>query len=283
MTEVIGSGRKGLADGAFADASFKDPQGMALVGDALYVADTKSHAIRKVDLSARRVETIAGTGEQARMFHAGGRSVPLSSPWDLAVSDGIAYIAMAGFHQLWRLDLETMEAQPHAGSGREMINDGPLATATLAQPSGIATDGDKLYFTDSETSAVRLADVSPGGRVATIVGQHLFTFGDVDGVGDQVRLQHPLGVDLYQGVLYITDSYNSKIKRVFPATRGVTTLAGSGDHGLSDGAALSARFDEPGGISLLDDKAYIADTNNHAIRVLDLANRQVTTLELTGI
>ena len=283
VLDVVGSGEKGLVDGTFADSQFNDPQGMDLVGDALYVADTKSHAIRKVDLSARSVETIAGTGEQAAMFHGGGRSASLNSPWDLVVSDGTAYVAMAGFHQLWRLDLETLEARPHAGSGREMIVDGPLEMAALAQPSGIATDGDKLYFTDSETSAVRTADVAPGGRVTTIVGKHLFTFGDVDGAGDQVRLQHPLAVDLHEGILYITDSYNNKIKRIFPSTRGAVTFAGNGAAGLSDGPAARARFDEPGGISICGGKAYVADTNNHAIRLLGLTSLEVTTLELTGL
>ena len=181
-----------MVDGTFADSQFNDPQGMALVRDALYVADTKNHAIRKVDLSAPQRRDHRWHGRAGRHVPR-RRTVGLPQlPWDLVVSDGTAYVAMAGFHQLWRLDLETLEARPHAGSGREMIVDGPLEMAALAQPSGIATDGDKLYFTDSETSAVRTADVAPGGRVATIVGKHLFTFGDVDGAGDQVRLQHPL-------------------------------------------------------------------------------------------
>ena len=80
VLDVVGSGEKGLVDGTFADSQFNDPQGMALVRDALYVADTKNHAIRKVDLSARSVETIAGTGEQAAIFHGGGRSASLNSP-----------------------------------------------------------------------------------------------------------------------------------------------------------------------------------------------------------
>ena len=145
------------------------------------------------------------------------------------------------------------------------------------------TDGSKLYFTDSETSAVRTADTSRSGRVATIVGQHLFTFGDVDSVGDEVRLQHPLGIDLHDGVLYVTDTYNDKEETVFPATRGAVTLLGTGSTGHEDGPGLSAEFDEPGGISVVDGKLYIADTNNHAIRTADLAGCEVTTLGLNEI
>lgn len=284
VTDVIGSGRKGLRDGGFGEAQFNDPQGMALQGDALYVADTKNHAVRRVDLARRAVETVAGTGQQAMMFHGGGpgRDTPLNSPWDLALHDGALYIAMAGFHQLWTLDLATGQARPYAGSGREMIVDGPLAFAQLAQPSGITTDGRKLYFTDSETSAIRAADLDGAGEVSTIVGQGLFTFGDVDGAGEQVRLQHPLGIAIHDGTLLIADTYNNKVKKVYPNTRGATTYLGSGRPGHKDGVGKEAQFYEPGGLSAAGGKLYIADTNNHAIRVADLQTAQVATLDIKG-
>ena len=285
VTAVVGTGEKGLADGAFQETTFNDPQGLALEGDTLYVADTKNHAIRKVDLIGQAVQTIAGTGEQAMMFHGGGdgRTSHLNSPWDLALHDGSFYIAMAGFHQLWRLDLPTGEVRPYAGSGRERIVDGPLDLAQLAQPSGIVTDGNKLYFTDSETSSVRAADLAEGGAVTTIVGLDLFTFGDVDGTGDQVRLQHPLGIALHEGILFIADTYNNKVKRIFPATRDATAFLGTGEPGHKDGPGSLAQFYEPGGLSVADGKLYIADTNNHAIRVVDIESQEVTTLELRGI
>ena len=285
VQDIVGNGEKGLVDGSFAEAAFNDPQGMALDGDTLYVADTKNHALRAVELGQRTVRTIAGTGEKAATFHAGaiGPSVTLASPWDVTLHGGSIYIAMAGFHQLWRMDLRTQEVVPHAGSGRERIVDGPLDSAQLAQPSGIVTDGTKLYFTDSETSAVRTADLESGGRVATIAGLDLFTFGDVDGIGDEVRLQHPLGIDIHDGTLFITDTYNNKLKKMFPATRGAMTLLGTGKPGHKDGPGMQAEFHEPAGLSVAGGKLYIADTNNHAIRVAELASQEVTTLELTGI
>ena len=285
VTQVIGSGERGLVDGAAHEARFDDPQGMALDADTLYVADTKNHSIRRVALDSGRVDTIAGVGEQAMRFHAGGDglSTALNSPWDLELRDGVLYIAMAGFHQLWRMRLDTGEVVPHAGSGRENIVDGPLGSAQLAQPSGIAYIEDKLYFTDSETSAIRSADVDTGGRVQTVVGQGLFTFGDADGMGDAVRLQHPIGIDAADGVLYITDSYNNKIKRIYPATRGCTTMLGSGSAGHRDGPAREAEFYEPAGVSAAAGKLYVADTNNHAVRVADLETGDVETLELQGL
>ncbi len=282
---TIGDGERGLRDGGFDEAQFYDPQGMALSGDTLYVADTKNHALRSVDLANQSVKTIAGTGEQARRFHQGGnaRFIQLNSPWDLTLEGSTLYIAMAGFHQLWSYDLNTQEAHPYAGNGRERIVDGSLSNAELAQPSGIVSDGAKLYFTDSETSAVRSADLNGKGRVTTIVGLHLFEFGDVDGIGDEVRLQHPIGIEWHDGALYIADTYNNKIKRIYPTTRGASSYLGIGTPGHEDGAGVFAQFHEPAGLSAARGKLYIADTNNHAIRVADLKTQEVSTLEIAGL
>ena len=280
---VIGSGEPGFADGDFATAQFQDPQGVALDGgDALYVADTKNHAIRRVDLTNQRVETLAGTGAPAPMFNRGGpgKTTAIKSPWDITLSGGVLYIAMAGFHQIWRLDLVSGDIAPHAGSGRENIVDGPLDMAQLAQPSGIVSDGTTLFFADSETSAIRTADTELGGAVSTIVGEDLFSFGDMDGAGKSARLQHPLGVELAGGFLYLTDTYNNKIKRIELVTGQVTTLFGACEPGLRDGDGAEAMFNEPGGLSIAGDRMFIADTNNHTVRVADLVTGVVSTLSV---
>ncbi len=265
VREVIGGTGIGLVDGEFGAARFHHPNGMALDGEQLYIADTENHAIRRADLAARRVQTLAGDGHQGR---------PMNSPWDLVIHNRQLYIAMAGPHQLWRLDLATGQLDCHAGSGGEARIDGPLASAALAQPSGITTDGLKLYFADSETSSIRAADLDPGGRVTTIVGVDLFEFGDADGIGDQVRLQHPLGVVWAGDSLFVADTYNNKIKRVFPATRSAVTFAGTGD---------PAQFNQPAGITVAGGQLYVADTNNHLIRRVDLATGEVSTFELRQI
>ena len=280
---VAGAGETGMTDGPFDRATFNHPQGLALSGNDLYVADTENHAVRRIDLAARTVKTVAGTGKQARSFdQAGtGTDVALNSPWDLTIHGNNLYIAMAGPHQIWHMDLRTMTVAPFAGSGREGRADGPLRSAALAQPSGITTDGGKLYFADSEASAIRSADLDPRGYVETIVGVDLFEFGDVDGTGSQVRLQHPLGVVWHEGALYVADTYNNKIKKVLPDTHHAFTFLGTGEAGLRDGD--SPRFNEPGGLSVADGKLYVADTNNHVIRVADLKTRRVSTIELKGL
>jgi hypothetical protein len=285
VKQVIGSGKVGLDDGGFSVATFNHPQGMTLNGDTLYIADTENHALRQADLANERVETIAGTGMQGyrREGRGPGLMVELSSPWDLVYHDGALYIAMAGTHQLWSMTLSDGLIGPYAGSGQESITDGALATATLAQPSGITTDGTRLYFVDSETSSVRSADLSPYGRVSTIVGLDLFIFGDVDGSEQNVRLQHPLGITHRDGVLYIADTYNHKIKQVLPMTRSAFTLLGTGQAGYQDGSGKQAMFSEPSGLSFGNGRLYIADTNNHLVRVADLEGGDVWTLEINGV
>ncbi len=278
---TAGCGVEGLRDGAFAAAKFSDPQGMALVGETLYVADRKNHAIRALNLKAKTVTLVAGTGHQDRggRGKAGpGLKIGLNSPWDLLARGNKLFIAMAGHHQIWTFDLKTHRVAPYAGDGDENLHDGSLAESKFAQPSGLATDGFLLYVADSEISAIRSLPMGGNGTVKTVVGEGLFEFGDVNGVGSKVRLQHALGVAAHQGKLYVADTYNSKIKVIDPLRRSCATFVGEPGGWLS-----SATFNEPGGLSFAGDKLYVADTNGHRIRVVDMNTRAVTTLQLQGV
>jgi len=282
LVDIIGTGTRGAADGAFDKTSFYRPQGLALDGDSLYVADTENHLIRRVDLKSKTVETVAGTGRQSRDYfqHGPARTIDLSSPWDVQLVGRQLYITMAGTHQIWQLDLDKHEVSTFAGSGREARQDGPLLQAGFAQPSGIASDGKRLYIADSESNIIRQIDIA-SGQVETLVGGDLFEFGDVDGAGDDVRLQHPLGVFSAGDKILIADTYNHKIKELDPKTRSVKTFLGVGKPGQSDG--VPASFYEPAGLSIANGKLYIADTNNHAIRVVDLKTKETSTLRVKGL
>jgi thiol-disulfide isomerase/thioredoxin/sugar lactone lactonase YvrE len=278
---VAGTGSPGAADGRFDQAEFNDPQGMALHGDTLYVADRKNHLIRALDLKAKTVQTIAGTGKQGQDRREGGKplEVGLNSPWDLYLKGETLFIAMAGHHQIWTLDLAKDKLTRYAGSGRENIADGPLVAANFAQPSGLTSDGTTLYVADSEVSAVRAVPTSGDGEVKTIVGEGLFEFGDIDGEGEKVRLQHALAVVFHEGKLFVADTYNSKLKVIDPEKKTSTTYLG----GERDGWLAGPLFNEPAGLSIANGKLYVADTNAHRIRVVDLKTKAVTTLALSGV
>lgn len=295
---VVGRGERGFDDGAHDVATFDDPHGLAFGDGVLYVADTGNHALRAVERRGRwRVRTVAGTGEQAgRLGVPGqGRAVALNSPWDVLFHGGALYIAMAGPHQIWRFDFETGEVLPWAGTGVEALLDGRRGEAALAQPSGLATDGRRIFFADAEASAIRWAEIGPAGRVGTIVGTGLFDFGDRDGSGDQVRLQHPLGVAWRDGILYVADTYNGKVKVLDPETRTAVTwigtdagevggVAGARGTGSRLGAGGSARILwEPGGIATLEGWVYVADTNHHRVVVARPGADTVEELEIRGV
>lgn len=285
---VIGSGASGHADGAFDKASFAQPQGMALVGDALWVCDTGNHLLRRVDIMRQSVTTLAGTGAQAKPRSEGGTGLktPLASPWDICYNQtehGQLYIAMAGAHQIWRYDAQSGDIAPFAGSGREAHMDGTSDRAAFAQPTGVCTDGEHLYIADSESSSIRRADLDAKRTVTTLTGGDLFAWGDQNGQGLHARLQHPQGVCCQGHRVYIADTYNHKIKMLDTTTGEVTTLAGTGQTGLANGPREHAQLAEPGGLSVANGRCYIADTNNHSIRVLDLETGTVSTLEITGL
>lgn len=288
LIDVIGSGQIGKQDGDFKSASFDHPQGMALVGNTLYVADTENHMIRTVDLDKKQVSTLAGTGEQARRRSPGGKlsELPLNSPWALAEIDGVLYICMAGPHQIWQHKLGTDEISVYAGSGREDITNGPLESSAFAQTSGIAVDGDVFYVVDSEGSAVRKVDTKKK-TVSTIAGtsdlergRSLFEFGDKDGIGDQARLQHPLGVLFDNGRLFIADTYNHKLKTIDLKTNEVKSFLGTG----KDGSSLNpVEFSEPSGLALVGNRLFVADTNNHRICVVNLDDNKVSEFKVEGL
>jgi hypothetical protein len=284
--KIIGSGNAGSQDGAIQAATFNHPRGLALLDETLYVADTENHLLRAVDLGSDEVRTVAGTGERGIRppAHGPGRQVALASPWDLAPHAGKLAIAMAGMHQIWLFDPAQGMVELLAGTGRELLEDGSLWEAALAQPSGLSSDGDALFFVDSEAQAIRQLNLGRAANITTIVGTGLFDYGDKDGLGDEVVLQHPQAVAAHGGRLYVADSYNHKIKIVEPQTRRCETWLGARRiPGHVDGSALAAAFYEPGGLSIANNTLYIADTNNHVIRAADLSTGVVRTLEIDGL
>jgi len=283
VVRMIGTGEPGLQDGHIHQVQFQSPHGLALHGATLYVADTENHAIRAIDLVREQVRTIAGTGQKAQGLTVKGNTpttTPLRSPWGLALLEGILWIAMAGSHQIWALLLAEKQLAVFAGNGIEALIDGPRRAASFNQPSDLVLLHDQLFVADAEASAIRALTLADKPTVTTLVGQGLFAFGDVDGIGATVRLQHPMGLAAAQGLLYIADSYNHKIKTLEPTTGATQTFIGSGVPGAANGTFAQATLFEPAGLAIAPDRLYIADTNNHVIRVANLLTRELNTLDL---
>lgn len=280
-----GSGKRGFDNGPALDATFDGPQGMALNPDTneLYVADVGNNAVRTINLSTGNVTTLAGTGVLGWPPQARGLdTATLNSPWGVLYNDGFVYVANAGTHQIWAIDLANKLALPLIGNALEGTFNAEFHNSELAQPSGLAlSDDGQLYFADSESSSIRVGDLD-SAMTSLVVGgdESLFDFGDVDGLGNNARLQHPLGVAVDGDILYVADTYNSKIKRVDIASGSISSWLG-GEPGWADGS--SPLFNEPGGLSFDNGMLYVADTNNHSVRVIDPATGFTSTLILKGV
>jgi DNA-binding beta-propeller fold protein YncE len=283
LVRVVGSGAIGAANGSAESASFNHPQGLAAANGNLYVCDTENHLIRKIDLETYEVETVVGTGvmENDRAGGGMGRAQGLNSPWDVVAEGSTLYVAMAGTHQVWRIDMPVGFARALAGTGRENLVDGPTETSAFAQCSGICAMGGKLYVADSEVSAIRGIDMA-SETVFTVMGEGLFSFGDVDGVAPKAKLQHPLGVASWGRMLVVADTYNHKIKVVDPAARSVRTLFGTGKPGASTDDGKPAFF-EPGGLSVAGQEVFVADTNNHRVVRVNLTTGAWCEVVLDGL
>ncbi len=160
IQQLIGSGTSGLKDGSFESAEFNRPQGTALVGNILYVADTENHAIRAVDLESKTVSTLAGTGKQGTpgvQLTGPCLETPLNSPWSIAAVGDTLYIAMAGPHQLWSHKIGSGIIGLFAGTGREDVINGPLLQSAFAQPSEIVADAKGEFLYVSTAKAPRFA------------------------------------------------------------------------------------------------------------------------------
>jgi len=272
----IGSGAEGFRDGDATEAMFRNPQGLTFTGDRLIVADTGNHAIRSIDLATHRVTTLAGTGRVGFSLDGGDEAttVPLRSPWDVAAWRDQVFVAMAGSHQIWRLDHRGKSIKPWAGTGKEGIKDGTPTQATFSQPSGLTVHDDKLFVADAEASAIRMIDLDRN-TVETLIGRGLHDFGDRDSKAANALLQHALGVAFLGDRLLIADTYNHKLKALDLDTRVVTTLLGSGDPGNVIEGRMRAELNEPGGLTVTGGKVFIADTNNNRVLVYNPDSRIV--------
>jgi thiol-disulfide isomerase/thioredoxin len=252
----IGTGTRGRTDGP--TPSFAEPNGLALLpagltGYDVAVADTANHLLRGVRLSDGAVVQTIDLGAAVADLHTITGAVPgVLSPWDVAwwPALGRLVVAAAGVHLLLAVDPSSGATTILAGTTVEGLRDGAALETWLAQPSGLAVDGNKIWFVDAETSALR--QLSIDGELITVIGEGLFDFGHVDGLAVEARLQHPLGVALLaDGTVAVADTYNGAVRRYDPWTATVSTLA--------------TDLAEPSGLVLLGEDLVVIESAAHRL------------------
>jgi thiol-disulfide isomerase/thioredoxin len=254
----IGSGSRGRRDGTAAQADFAEPNSLALLPAGLapfdvVVADTANHVLRGVRLADGAVlVTLDLPAALSSVTTITGPVPAVLSPWDVAWWPALSrlVIAAAGVHLLLSVDPVAGTTEVLAGTTVEGLRDGPALDGWLAQPSGLAVDGDRIWFADAETSALRYLTLD--GTLHTAVGEGLFDFGHVDGPAATARLQHPLGVSvLPDGSVAVLDTYNGAVRRYDPMTDSVSTLA--------------TELAEPSGAVLVNGELVIVESAAHRL------------------
>ena len=264
--------------GAAIEASLQQPQDVLVDSSGnIYIADTENHRIRFVSVETGIIQTIAGSGY----------AEDLAAPRGL-VFQGDLLISQMGNHVVSTVQDEILFAFAGIGIGQFGGDRGRALDANLRSPTGLAIDPrGNVYIADTDNHRIRKVDSR--GIITTIVGsgdpdQGAF-FGD-GGAGTQARLNRPSAIAIDQsGNIYIADTDNHRIRKV--DSRGIiTTVVGTGQSGFAGdgGAGTQAQLNFPQGIAV-DARSYlfIADTENHRIRLLDLNSGLIQTVAGTGL
>lgn len=277
--QAIGTGKPGYKDGDINTAEFNHPTGLAFhpVDSLLFISDTGNDVIRRCDLKTGEVITVLGNGQRPSEIPemVVEKLNGINHPTGLELIGDQLYIAMTGWNQIWKYDINSGIATPIAGSGEVGLEDGKGMEAKLAEPYDLTHDPDGVvYFTERQSNAVRMLKK---GKVTTLLGTGLFEFGDVDGKSKDALLQAPAGIAYHDETLYVADQLNHKIKAIDPYNGRTETFMGAGEAGFFDGAVSQTRFNSPSGVCVLRDHLFVADKYNHALRKISLRDEYIET------
>ena len=287
VSDIVGNGR--FNGKPMESASFAKPQGLCWLPDGrILVSDTDNHNLKVISIGNKKsVQTVAGTGKKGGYAGFGRRmeslKTDINSPWDVAFSEreGLAFIAMAGLHQIWTMDLEKGYLEVFAGNGYENLIDDKRRRAEFAQPSGIFAYGKTVYTADSESSSIRSIPLDLD-FVSTLIGRGLFVYGDEEGMLPDALLQHPMGICKEGSKIYVADTYNGAVKVIDESRKEVIRLVGK-PHAKSecrfgDRECDTLGLNEPNDVKFYGGQLYITDTNNHMLRAFDLRRKVLKTV-----
>jgi DNA-binding beta-propeller fold protein YncE len=281
----IGTGSRG-----YSDREVNNPYGLVIGPDrALYFCDLDNQRIRRLDLKTRRTTTVAGNGQRAYSGDGGSATAAaLNMPHEIQFdSAGNIYIAERDNHVVRRVEAKTGIISTFAGTGMPGFSGdgGPAARAQLRQPHSIAVDpSGKLLICDIGNHRIRQVDFSTG---------MIETYG---GTGE--RQPTPDGAPVKtaplngprtmsfdgDGNLYLALREGNAIYRIASKAGTIHHLAGTGEQGYSGdgGPARLARLAGPKGLAYGGGRLYVADTESHVVRSIDLASGVITTVLGTG-
>ncbi len=272
ISTLVGTGKPG-----FDDLTLNNPYGLVIGPDgALYFCDIDNHVVRRLDLKTRKLTVVAGSGQQGNSGDGGpATQAALGQPYEVRFDKaGDMYFADMPNNVVRKVDHKTGIISTPVGKD-----------AGLKQPHSIAFDTDgSLLICDIGNHRVQRLDTKTGA-VTTLLGT-----GEKAPTPEGAPVQ---GTPFYgpraiavqpDGTLYLVLREGNAVYKIDRKANKVTLVAGTGKKGLTGdgGPATQATLNGPKGISMLGNKMYLADTENHAIRVVDLKTGVITTVAGTG-
>jgi DNA-binding beta-propeller fold protein YncE len=294
ITTAVGTGERGYSgDGGPAErALLNGPFDVGFDAEGnLYFSDTFNHCIRRVTARTGVITTCAGYGE-AGYSGDGGPAVRarFNEPYGIAIDNaGNIYIADRHNHCVRRVDGVTGIVTTFAGNGSSGFSGdaGAASRAGMVEPNGLALDPaqNRLFIADVADHRVRAVDLA-SGTIRTFAGtgepQHSGDGGPAGIAGIHGARAVKVAAD---GTVYILERQGSTLRAVDPHTGIITTVAGTGARAYSgdNGPAIAAAFNAPKELAIdRDGNLLIVDTENHAIRQVDIRTETVVALAGSG-
>jgi hypothetical protein len=275
ISTFAGTGAHGYSGdgGPAVNASLSWPHDVAVDGSGtVYIADAANSRIRRVTPDGI-IRTVAGTGVAGfngdRIQATAAR---LNRPKALVIAGSVLWFSDGDNHRIRRVDLSSGIITTVAGTGVAGFagDGGPATRARIRAPRAIERDRQgNLFFADSQNNRIRRIGID--GLIRTVAGNGVAGFGGDGGPATRAKLNTPRGLTVVDGILYIADSDNSRVRRVDLRTGIITTLAGNGARRFAGdgGAARQASLYNPRGVSIDPrGRLLIADTLNNRIRTV---------------
>ncbi len=280
---LAGTGKSGTANGVGSGAAFGYPGGITTDGKNIYVADSVNNMIRKIVIATGVVTTVAGATASGSL-DATGTAARFNNPFGITTDGKNIYVADTGNNMIRSIVISSGVVKLLAGISNPGSADGDSATARFNAPRGMTTDGDYLYVADTGNHMIRkiIINATKGtiGTVTTLAGAT--TSGNIDDTGTVARFNTPVGVATDGTSLYIADSKNHTLRKINPLTGAVTTIAGTGVTGATNGTGTAASFNTPTGVTTDGTSLFVTDYNNNLIRKINIISGAVTTVAGSG-
>lgn len=268
VSSFAGSGKNGATDGVGSNASFGFPKGIVAVGNNLYVPEWENRTIRKIEIASGMVTTLAGAaGRQHGMSDGIGPAASFSQPSGMTTDGKNLYVLDEGNRNIRKIVIDTGQVS--------------TLVSSLTWPRGIAIDEHYLYVSDEFYNSIMKVDIATG-QLTTLAGSgKQDTHGSADGIGNAALFYKPAGLVAVGDDLYVSDSYNNKIRKIEIATGQVSTLAGLDEAGASDGAC-AAFYLPSSGLATVGGNLYVANYGNNTIYRIELNTGAVNAFAGSG-